>query len=270
MSHNLTVLPVPTINDHPVDFDQLFHLWNSVNDDNIEVEFNFTRCRFLRHNAVAFLGGLARLVAYRGGRINFRWNTLDDAIYTNLAQNGFIGCLGGGPNPWTGNSIPYEEFPVKNKEAITSYLKSKWLGRGWVNVSQALRDAIVGQVWEIFENAFEHSYSPLGVFCCGQHYPRLSELKLCVADFGVGIPSNVRLFKKREEVSAAAALRWAFQPGTTTKPNGMGKGMGLDLLREFIKVNKGSLEVYSHEGYVSINAARRFFRTEPLSLRGPW
>ena len=229
------ILSVPTVNDDPFDFDWLFHLWRQANDDHLDIEINFNACRFLRHNAVAFLGGLARLVAYRGGRVNFRWNALEDAIYTNLAQNGFIGCFGDGPSPWHGNSIPYEDFPIKNKETITNYLKTKWLGRGWVNVSQALRDAIVGQVWEIFENAFEHSASPLGVFCCGQHYPRLGELKLCVADFGVGIPSNVRLFKKRGEVSAAAALRWAFRFGTTTKPNGMGRGMGLDLLREFIR-----------------------------------
>ena len=55
------ILAVPTINDDPPDFDRLFRLWSQVNDDSLEVEFNFTRCRFLQQNAVAFLGGLSRL-----------------------------------------------------------------------------------------------------------------------------------------------------------------------------------------------------------------
>lgn len=261
-------LSVPTINDDPPDFDRLFRLWRQANDDYLEVEFNFKWCRFLRQNAVAFLGGLARLVEFRGGRAVFRWDTLSDAIRMNLRQNGFMGCFGADPGPWSGNSIPYEEFPEKRKENITLYLKRKWLGRGWLGVSSALRDAIVGQLWEIYENAFEHGSSPLGVFCCGQHYPKLHLLKLCVVDFGVGIPSNVRLFKKRERVSAAAALRWAFRPGNTTKPNGMGRGMGLDLLREFVKVNQGELEIFSHEGYGKIKEGQERFLDRPSFFEG--
>jgi len=249
-------LQVPTINDDPHDFDLLFWLWGQVNGDYLDVEFNFTWCRFLRQNAVAFLGGLARLIEYRGGIARFNWETLQDNIRTNLVQNGFMSYFGEGRGHWTGNSIPYRQCLRKDKESIMGYLKWKWLGRGWVNVSAALRNAIVGTVWEIFENAFEHGISPIGVFCCGQHYPQLHLLKLCVLDFGVGIPSSVRWFKKKEAVSAAGAIKWAFMPGTTTKPNGMGRGMGLDLLKEFVKLNQGELEIYSHEGYALIKDAR--------------
>jgi len=256
MSLEQRVISVPTINDDPPDFDRLFHLWSQVNDDSLEVEFNFPGCRFLQQNAVAFLGGLARLVEYRGGKATFNWETLQDKIRTNLIQNGFMECFAASRGPWSGNSIPYQEYPTRNKDSIMAYLKGKWLGRGWVSVSPALRDAIVGTVWEIYENAFEHSSSSVGVFCCGQHYPQLHLLKLCVLDFGVGIPSNVRLFSKKENISAAATLRWAFRPGNTTKPNGMGRGMGLDLLKEFVKVNQGELEIFSHEGYGQIKERR--------------
>jgi hypothetical protein len=262
------ILAVPTINDDPPDFDRLFRLWGQVNDDSLEVEFNFTRCRFLQQNAVAFLGGIARLIEYRGGKATFNWDTLQDNIRGNLIQNGFMGCFSESRGPWVGNSIPYQEYPTRSKENIMNYLKVKWLGRGWVSVSPILRDAIVGTVWEIYENAFEHSFSPLGVFCCGQHYPQLHLLKLCVLDVGVGIPSSVRLFMKKETASAAAALRWAFRPGNTTKPNGMGRGMGLDLLREFVKVNQGELEIYSHEGYGQIKEGRERYLDRPTFFEG--
>ncbi|MBS9383808.1 MAG: hypothetical protein HEQ24_06035 [Dolichospermum sp. BR01] len=49
-----------------------------------------------------------------------------------------------------------------------------WLGKGWINISPRLQDAIpavsvaiAGKVVEIYFNAFEHSNSPIGVFSCG-------------------------------------------------------------------------------------------------------
>jgi hypothetical protein len=245
-------LSIPTINDYTTaDFDVLFNLWNQVNNDNLDVTFEFNRCRFLRHNAVAFLGGLTRLIQARGGIVRFDLDTIHPKIKVNLEQNGFFSTLGFGGAPWSGNSIPYREDFCQDKVVLVDYLKTNWLGRGWVPVSEMLKDAIVGRVWEIYANAFEHGQSPIGIFSCGQHYPNKHELKLSVVDFGVGIPSNVRMFFKHDprahSLNAASCLKWAFQRGTTTKPNN--RGLGLDLLKEFVKINKGKLEVFSHEGY---------------------
>ncbi len=53
----MIVLNVPTINDELSDFDKLFALWNQANSDFLDVTFDFSRCGFLRQNAVASLGG---------------------------------------------------------------------------------------------------------------------------------------------------------------------------------------------------------------------
>ena len=82
---------------------------------------------------------------------------------------------------------------------MMDYLKVKWLRQGWVHVVNYCKAAIAGSVWEIYTNAFEHAQSPIGVFSCGQHYPRRKELQLTVADFGVGIPSTVRLFFSNDQ-----------------------------------------------------------------------
>lgn len=141
-----------------------------------------------------------------------------------------------------------------DKQGIIDYLKLKWLGRGWLHISSQLRDAIVGKMWEIYANAFEHSASPIGIYSCGQYFPRLHALNLTVVDFGVGIPSNVRQFANNQKVGAHTAMQWAFRPGTTTKPNGMGRGVGLDLIKQFVVLNKGKLEVFSHEGHAVIDS----------------
>jgi hypothetical protein len=35
------------------------------------------------------------------------------------------------------------------------YLLNQWLGKGWGNISSRLQEAIAGQVWELYTNAFE-------------------------------------------------------------------------------------------------------------------
>jgi len=167
-----------------------------------------------------------------------------------------------------GNSIPFREDRTMDVAGLVDYLKSKWLGRGWINISQKLRDAIVGRVWEIYANAFEHGNSAVGIFSCGQHYPKRKRLDLAVVDFGVGIPSNVRVFVRNANLPAARALQWAFQAGNTTKPNGMGRGMGLDLLREFVKLNRGRLEVFSHDAYAKIDEKEEKYETRNSMFEG--
>jgi hypothetical protein len=62
-------------------------------------------------------------------------------------------------------------------------------------------------------------------------------------------------------------MEWAFQRGTSTKP-GMGRGLGLDLLQEFVIQNKGRLEMFSHEGYVSIADGKTSFSERDTFFEG--
>jgi hypothetical protein len=63
-------------------------------------------------------------------------------------------------------------------------------------------------------------------------------------------------------------LKWAFQPGTTTNPNGVGRGLGLDLLKEFVKINKGRFEVFSHDGYVLIDETQEAYWNRQTFFEG--
>lgn len=263
-------LDIPTINDRPADFDKLFRLWPVAKGHSLDITFDFSTCDFLRPNAVAFLGGLARLVQSRNGRVTFDWNTANDKILAILRQNrfahifGYVGVLGG-----PGRSIPYREDQTQSiyasdvKDDIIDYLAHEWLGHGWVDVSDKLRNAIVGRVWEIYANAFMHAESGIGVFSCGQYFWRMGLLKLAVVDFGVGIPATVRGFFKDyplvKQLTAAHCLKWAFTPGNTTKVEGTGRGIGLDILREFVYVNRGILEIYSEDGYALIRPRKHEF-----------
>jgi hypothetical protein len=257
-----TRIYIPRINDSQLDFEKLFRIWNQVNDYSQNVVFDFSKCTFLRPNAVAFLGGLARLIESKSGSAVFDWNTLPQPgrVITNLCQNGFAGKFGHDTASWEGNSIPYREDRSLDMTGIMDYLTLSWIGKGWVHVSERLRDAIAGKMWEIYNNAFEHSDTRIGVFSCGQHFETKKHLILSVVDFGRGIPANVRSFFRRHvdpelvaRLSGAGCMKWAFERGNSTHVGDVARGLGLDLLKEFVRLNQGKLEVYSSEGYAIID-----------------
>ena len=91
-----------------------------------------------------------------------------------------------------------------------------------------------------------------------------------MVDMGVGIPQTVRDYLKQPEMSAEAALRWAFEPTKTTKDqNNFARGNGLKLLKSFMEENHGKLEIYSENGYACIDdTGNRFEKNRSRSFQG--
>lgn len=272
-----TLIQVPTVNDSPADFQKLFILWHKSTTSRGELVFDFSNCRFLRPNAIAFLGGLARIAESSSRPVIFKWDTILDAkVLYNLCNTDFAFQFGYVPSTVSNkNSIPYREDKLLDINGIMDYLTFSWIGKGWVHVSDKLRDAIAGKMWETYNNAFEHSGSPVGVFSCGQHFSRHNDLVLSIVDFGVGIPENVRRFLNQyadnslvSQLTGAACLRWAFIRGNTTSNEDVARGLGLDLLREFVCVNQGKLEVYSNDGYAIIDKDGDRFENLPIKFSG--
>jgi len=251
----ISTILVPRLNDQIWDFRKLHEIWQqafSAPPGNA-IYFDFSRCDFLRPNAVVVLGGLARMLTQQGRTVMFLGGTMRPSVLANLTQNGFAHAMGASLTPWRGNAIPYKEFSDPNESLIVASLRHDWLGRGWISVSEALADAIMGQIWELFTNAFEHSSSPIGVFSCGQHFPRHRQLLLTIADFGVGIPSKVQSYLGYP-CPSDESMRHAFCPGFTTTDTPVPRGMGLDLVKDFVQKANGCLELFSQDGYARVDA----------------
>lgn len=269
---NTECLEIPVsrnINDKSKDFDFLFGMWRQiVTTDKPEILFNFRGCRFLRPNAVAFIGGLTRLALYNNKTVIFDLNSLIDSIRVNLEQNGFLKELGFSDNSWDGNSVPYREDRTCDVDGYSDYLSEKWLGRGWVNINETLKDHITLPVLEAYLNVFDHASSPVGVITCGQHFPRQHQLQIAMVDFGIGIPQSVRNYKQ-SFIPIEETLRWAFTEGSSTKNKDFARGVGLKYLKEFIQTDNGRLEIYSDTGYVCIDrGGERFEDRQPKGFTG--
>jgi hypothetical protein len=268
-------LKVPTINDYSSsDFSKLFKLLAQVEHcKDTEIIFDFSDCNFLRQNAVAFLGGLAKLIKHRGGRAEFAWHTMQHKIHRNLEQNSFVSAFNVCVNGWEGNCIPYRQDICNDIDErvvdVMNYLDDQWLGRGWIDIETSTKNEVIQTVLELYRNAFDYSSSEIGVFTCGQHYPAIGVLKLSIVDFGVGIPYNVRMYLHQEEMLAKNALQWAFQRGNTTR-RGMSGGYGLDMvcLRNFVNDKNGKIEIYSHDGQVIIAPSGEIYQNASTFFKG--
>jgi len=251
----MDIIRIPKINDEPCDFQQLISIWNHYHDKK-DIEINFSDCKFIRQNGVAFLGGLITRLQKNADHLSIRWETLDQAVYANLVQNGFVSAMGGDGEPWEGNSIPYRRDTEIKSDSFEQYLQDYWLKREWIHISPDLSDFIISNVLELYMNAFEHSGSPIGVFSCGQHYPSCNELILTIIDFGIGIPGSVRGYYVGEchnnDVSDERALEMAFESGFSSNPESYPRGLGLNLLKEFVLKNNGTLDVYTNKAHALI------------------
>jgi hypothetical protein len=267
------VVNVPSLNEKVGDFEWLFGAIAEIDAalssrPGLRIIFDFSSCSFLQQNAVILLGGIARTAEQRGGQVVFRWDTLQSDVCKNLQKNGFLAAFGHPRQGGRGSTISYREHRIVEKTSVLNYLQTEWLRRGWVNMTESVQNAVAGNIWEIYANAFEHARSPIGVLSCGQYYPRMRSVKFTVADFGIGIPGNVRNhFGNR--INAARALEWAFQRGTSTqRSTNIPRGLGLSTVRDLIRANNGRLELFSNEGHMVIHGSQEEYDSQKHSFNG--
>jgi len=188
-------------------------------------------------------------------RIGHRLNTVQlQNIAPNvekiLSKNAFLSNYGRLtiPDTW-GTTIPYQRFDVKDDRYFAAYIEGEFVNRDEMpKMSGGLLKKFRESVFEIFSNAVGHSGTELGIFSCGQFFPMRKRLDFAVADLGIGIRENVKE-NVGLDLAADAAIDWATRDRNTTKRGSIPGGLGLKLLREFIKLNNGRIQIVSDSGY---------------------
>lgn len=232
-----------------------------------ELTLDFSTCELLSPAAVSFLTCLISCRRNRGLETTVLINTMTPAVRNTMARNGFLRVVDQRDPIPPGNSVPIRIDHVPRgarapHREIMTYLETSWLAdKNEIRMTTALRREILGKVWELYANAFEHSGSPVGVVTCGQLFPHRREVGLTLTDFGCSIGPNVRRHlvatsweAGQDAMSDAMAIEWAFQPGNTTRESAEG-GLGFDLVSEFVRLNRGSLNLYSGFGRVRMDAS---------------
>lgn len=166
-----------------------------------------------------------------------------------LAKNRFLVGYGYPEQPDSnGTVIPYRRFQPEDGRYFVSYVNRHLAGKGIPKMTEGLGRRFIDSLLEIFVNSAMHSETKLGIFACGQSFPNKQRLDFCVADAGIGFRRKIKKELGRS-MNSDKAILWALEEGHTTKTGPVPGGLGLKLLREFICLNKGRIQIISDRGY---------------------
>lgn len=103
---------------------------------------------------------------------------------------------------------------------------------------------------ETMANAFEFGISDKGCYVCAQAYRNRHVIRVCIADFGIGIYDSLRAVPEYAHLqNSFEAIILATKEGVTSRVNRVG-GRGLSTLIQFLNVNKGRMVILSGNGKV--------------------
>lgn len=269
-------IQVPTIKDDSLGYDHILRIAEVVFEDPYHhFDFDFSRCAMIDHCAVVMLGALARYVDYHNNQMKiskamffksrvadmagvmFLVDSMNSAVRERLIGNNFLshfssGTLAGYP---VGGYLGYREHNyLLDADKIADHLQNEWLSAAKLRLSKKLKSAITSRILEIFSNAYGHGVSiqdmkTMGVYSCGQFSNKEKTLNISVLDFGPGIIKNVK--RVHGEMASIDAMHWALIKGNSTRTDSqlsdIPRGLGLDLLHNFVHVNGGELRIYSND-----------------------
>ncbi len=216
------------------------------------IELNFSYCSFFEANMAAPLYSvIARL---RDELNDVSISNMQSRVETILRKNRFLNVFN---QPklidYNQTTLPFKIFKLTAGEQFNDYLNRYMKGKGIPTMSKALTKRFRQSLLEIFLNAAIHSESGLGIFVCGQFYPQKHRLDFTISDAGIGIRENVRRYTRRK-VNSCNAIKWALAEGHTTKSGSQPGGLGLKLLKDFVRLNQGKLQIVSNFAYYEFNA----------------
>lgn len=250
---------VPTCDESDRSFEQISHLYVRVAAlPRAPITFDFSNCRNLGPGGLVILAGMSRQLRMRGIVPHFDSLSMSPKVSRQFTDSGCRAHLISGVASTQSTLFRHDE--IEDENGIITFLRDQWLAGARLTMSTLLRDAFITHLWEIYANAFEHGDSSVGVYTCGEQIGE-DTLLLTVADFGPGIPANAAQKLGKDWIAGDQALAWAFTRGTTTASHQRyPRGLGLDLLKEFVNLNGGRLDIYSHHGHGRVSGGDPQFK----------
>ncbi|MCK4663681.1 MAG: hypothetical protein KAT68_12495 [Bacteroidales bacterium] len=241
-------------------FNNLVKIHNHVKDILFEkVTFDFANCSWFEANLSAILGAICNNLLLNLNTIEFV--NLNSSIRAILSKNEFLKHFGGNvENDLHQTTIKYRRYQSNEQTLFKKYLDKELLSKEEMpDMSELLQKKINESIFEIFENAITHGNSKY-VFSCGQYYPQKNppRIDFTIVDLGKTIKANVIEFLQKD-LSSTEALEWAVDEKNTTKTGNTPGGLGLKIIRKFLTLNKGEIQIISAKGFWQQNKINCIF-----------
>lgn len=250
----------------------LSSLWEMLSSKNIgqTVFLNFDAVNLIDANLSAAIGAILDESSKRDISI-FLTMPKVKSVRRSLSRIGFLGAFSVDTKiEDRENYIKYKRFSAKEtvefKEHIHSDLIQK---KRFPQCTKKAEDKIIESIYEVFANAVSHTGCEY-VYSCGEchEHEQIPMLDMTITNLGKTIPQNVNEYfakKGKEKLSSKDTLLWAFEEGNTTKS--VPGGLGLAILREFIDLNEGEIQMVS--GDAMLEYKNKTFSAKSLEKQFP-
>lgn len=251
LSNQFLIILPPQIGSDQAGYEFLCHVslktWRAKNG---EVIFDFEENSYFQSNLCSPFGAIINFLKAEGNMVKFA--NLNPNIENDFRKNGFYDLI---DSSYTrGNVLPtvleLNKFTLFDIPSFQQYIDDRLLGmKGFPSVSNLLKKKINSSILELFNNCHTHGKCEF-VYTCGEFFPFESILRFTISDMGVTIRKNVNMyFKSGSSINGQEAIEWAVQRGHTTKKGAIPGGLGLSLIRDFLQLNGGAIQIISSNGY---------------------
>jgi hypothetical protein len=216
-----------------------------------EIIFDFSGNDYFQENLCSPFGAFLERLKTKGNTILF--DQLPLHIETEFQRIGFYDVVF--PELATSDRgegvLRLQKFALTDVGSFQDYINERLLSyQGFPTLSALLKKKINTSILEIFNNCYTHGRCDF-VYTCGEFYPEESILRFGISDMGATIRANVNAYLKKSgsSIPGKDAIEWAVEPGNTTKEGAIPGGLGLSMIRDFLRLNEGSIQIISSNGY---------------------
>lgn len=180
---------------------------------------------------------------------NINFNHISPQIELILLKNDFLTYYGEKRAVDVNNTtIKFQKLKPRDGKYFKNYVIDELI-EGHMSdlpkMSEGVKEKIIEAIYEIFVNAQIHSETKF-IYTCGQFYPNLNNIEFTIVDTGIGFRDRINN-KFGRNLNSTQAIKWAVQDKMTTKI--VSGGIGLALLKEFISINNGKMQIVSNDGF---------------------
>ncbi|MEI6820836.1 MAG: ATP-binding protein [Bacteroidota bacterium] len=246
-------------------------LYNDLKDEEFkDVYLDFSDTAWFDANLCAVLGAI--ITEIKSNINNVYLINLKSKVEDVFSKNFFMASFGGSMiMDFNNTTIKYRRNKIDDEQLIKEFILFELLRKKkFPKLSNAVQIEIIRSIFEIYSNAVIHGNCDF-VYSCGQFYPNNNppRIDFTIVDLGKSIQKNVNEYLNAD-LNGKDAIKWALAANNTTKPisKNIPGGLGFKIIKDFVELNKGKIQIVSGNGYWEYSNKVESFRDFPKSFQG--
>ncbi|MBN2682953.1 MAG: HAMP domain-containing histidine kinase [Bacteroidales bacterium] len=248
-----------SINNTFESFQSLIHLYEN-NKGELFGEIHLEIRQFFAANMSAALGAV--LDKFVSNLNNIHFDYINPKIELILLKNDFLTYFGKQRAADTNNTtIKFQKLKPIDGKYFKNYVIEELIeghNTDLPQMSKGAKEKIIEAIYEIFVNAQIHSETKF-IYTCGQFFPNKNKIEFTIVDTGIGFREKINN-RFGSQLKSTQAIKWAVEEKRTTK-EGISGGLGLAILKEFVGVNKGKMQIVSNDGFYQFDGEGESIKT---------